>query len=74
MKKTLPHCPNCAFDTRVKFLWETRDCKTDTYVREYECACGCRFEVEYAPTDVRILNSPKRSVTNYIRLKKKISP
>ena len=38
-------CPNCNNSMTIVLVWEDSDKYSTTHTREYECSCGCLFEV-----------------------------
>ena len=49
-------CPNCGSTAQVTLVWEDTDVYGTIHTREYECGCGCTFEVNYVATEPKILN------------------
>lgn len=48
-------CPNCGSSTQVEPIWIGRDSYSITHIREYECCCGCHFEVTFEVKTIKIL-------------------
>lgn len=49
-------CPNCGSTEQVTLMWEESSKYSTEQVREYECTCGCTFEVTFvASSSVKIL-------------------
>ena len=40
-------CPNCNNSTAIELVWEDTDGCSTTHTKEYECKCGCVFEVNF---------------------------
>lgn len=51
-------CPNCQNTTSITLLWEDTDGYSTTHTREYECKCGCVFEVNFVAKETNILENP----------------
>ena len=51
-------CPNCNNSTTIELVWEDTDSYSTTRTREYECKCGCAFEVNFIAEKPKILNKP----------------
>lgn len=51
-------CPNCQSAITITLLWEDTDSYSTTHVREYECKCGCVFEVNFIAEKSKILEKP----------------
>ena len=47
-------CPNCQ-SMAITLLWEDTDSYSTTHTREYECKCGCVFEVNFIAEKPKIL-------------------
>ena len=48
-------CPMCGSTAQVEFMWEETDKYSTTHTREYECGCGCAFEVDFEAVKTKIL-------------------
>ena len=48
-------CPNCNETMTVELVWEDTDGYSTTHTREYECKCGCMFEVNYIAEEPKII-------------------
>ena len=48
-------CPNCNESMAVVLVWEDTDGYSTTHTREYECKCGCMFEVNYIAEEPKII-------------------
>ena len=48
-------CPNCGSTAQVKCIWEDMELYTSEIYREYECECGCHFEVTLEVSNIKIL-------------------
>ena len=51
-------CPNCQNTMTITLLWEDTDGYSTTHTREYECKCGCVFEVNFIAEEPKILEKP----------------
>lgn len=51
-------CPNCNNSMTIALVWvDTSDYST-THIKEYECKCGCVFEVKFIAEEPTILHKP----------------
>lgn len=48
-------CPNCQNGMTITLLWEDTNSYSTTHTREYECKCGCEFEVNFIAEEPKIL-------------------
>ena len=51
-------CPNCQKSTTITLTWEDTDGYSTTHTQEYECKCGCVFEVNFIAESPKILQNP----------------
>lgn len=51
-------CPNCGSTSKVELVWQDTDNYGTTHTNEYECKCGCAFEVNFIATAPKILSKP----------------
>lgn len=51
-------CPNCQNSMTITLTWEDTDSYSSIHTREYECICGCVFEVNFIAEKPKILNKP----------------
>lgn len=51
-------CPNCKSSMAITLMWEDTSSYSTTHTREYECECGCAFEVDFVATMPTILRKP----------------
>ena len=49
-------CPNCGSTAQIELVWEDRDSYEIKKVKEYECGCGCHFEVIFRATEINVLS------------------
>ena len=50
-------CPFCQ-SSAIIMVWETKDSHSTTHIKEYECNCGCVFEVNFVATNTKFLHIP----------------
>lgn len=48
-------CPNCGSTAQVELTRKDWDDYSATKTNEYECGCGCHFEVIFEAKEVNIL-------------------
>lgn len=48
-------CPNCQGSMTITLTWEDTDSYSSIHTREYECNCGCTFEVNFVAEKPKIL-------------------
>lgn len=48
-------CPCCGSTAQVKLIWEDRSSYNTEKIKEFECDCGCVFEVIFTVSQVKIL-------------------
>ena len=48
-------CPNCGSTAQVELVWVDRNRYEAKTTEEYECGCGCHFEVIFRATEINIL-------------------
>lgn len=48
-------CPNCQNSMTITLMWEDTDSYSTIHTREYECKCGCVFEVNFIAEKPKIL-------------------
>jgi hypothetical protein len=48
-------CPNCGSTAQPKLIWEDRDSYSTKKIKEYQCGCGCVFEVIFEAKKINIL-------------------
>ena len=48
-------CPKCGSSSQVELTWEDSDNYSTTYTKEYECGCGCHFEVTFKAVEVEVV-------------------
>ena len=48
-------CPNCQGSMTYELLWRDTDSCSTIDTREYECECGCLFEVDFVAENPKIL-------------------
>lgn len=48
-------CPNCGSTAQVELVWADRSSYSTTHTKEYECGCGCHFEVIFEVKTIKIL-------------------
>ena len=51
-------CPNCNSSMKIVLTWEDRAVYSTTHTKEYECKCGCVFEVDFIAEEPTILHKP----------------
>lgn len=51
-------CPNCSNSMTITMVWEDTANYSTIHTREYECNCGCVFEVNYVAKEPIIINKP----------------
>lgn len=51
-------CPNCQNSMSITLIWEDTDSYSTTHTKEYECKCGCVFEVNFIAEKPKILGKP----------------
>ena len=51
-------CPNCQNTITFTLTWEDTDNYSTIHTKEYECKCGCVFEVNFIAEKPKILNKP----------------
>ena len=49
-------CPNCKDSKTIELVWEDTDKYATIHTREYECGCGCVFEINFIAEEPKILN------------------
>ena len=49
-------CPNCGSTSQVELVWSDNDNYGTAQTKEYECGCGCHFEVTFKAVEVKVLN------------------
>lgn len=57
-------CPTCKNSGTIALMWEDRDGYSTIHTREYECKCGCVFEVNFIASTPTILQKPIDKFTN----------
>ena len=50
-------CPLCQ-SSAITMVWEDTDNYSNTHTKEYECKCGCAFEVNFTATNTKFLHIP----------------
>lgn len=50
-------CPNCGSTAQVELVWADRSSYSTTHTKEYECGCGCHFEVIFEVKTTNILEN-----------------
>lgn len=48
-------CPNCGSTSQITCMWHSKDFYHNISA-EYECGCGCCFEVVFTPSTPKILD------------------
>lgn len=48
-------CPNCGGTAQVELMWHDNYSQTDYHEYEYECSCGCLFEVRFEVAKINII-------------------
>ena len=51
-------CPNCGSSTQTELVWQDTDNYGTVHTYEYECNCGCAFEVNFIAEKPKILHLP----------------
>ena len=51
-------CPMCGSTAQIVFTWGKADKCSTIHTREYECGCGCAFEVDFEAVRTKILCLP----------------
>ena len=51
-------CPNCKNSMTIVLTWEDTDSYSSIHTKEYECKCGCAFEVNFVAEEPKILEKP----------------
>lgn len=51
-------CPNCKNSMTIVLVWEDTDSYSSIHTREYECQCGCVFEVNFIAENPKFLKKP----------------
>ena len=49
-------CPNCGSTAQPQLVYLDHGSNKNRKVDEYECGCGCRFEIIFEVKEVNILN------------------
>lgn len=52
-------CPSCGSTAQVEMMWEDTDKYDYKFSREYECECGCKFELTFQANNLIILPNEK---------------
>ena len=48
-------CPECKNSMTIELTWEDMDSYSSIHTKEYECKCGCIFEVNFVAEEPKIL-------------------
>lgn len=51
-------CPFCGSSTQIELVWQDTDNYVTVHTYEYECSCGCAFEVNFIAEKPKILYLP----------------
>lgn len=51
-------CPYCGSTSKIELVWQDTDNYGTTHIKEYECECGCAFEVNFIAQTPRIFQLP----------------
>lgn len=49
-------CPKCGSTAQIEMVWQDTEVYTTEFFREFECGCGCVFEVTYTVSNTKVLN------------------
>lgn len=50
-------CPNCNNSMTIVLVWADTDGYSITHTKEYECKCGCSFEVNFIAEEPKIIKA-----------------
>ena len=51
-------CPHCGSTSKMGLMWQDTDNYSTIHTKEYECECGCGFEVNFIAENPKILHLP----------------